>query len=116
LLEVKEKQRQMNFIMFKDYIKNDIQTFINLNEFAEIHNINGQNLSVLIDNDRLERRSKVEYEGIIVGDILYFASESSFIKQPKPGEMQRFDGIPCDVFDVRKDTGIYEIILKKNVS
>lgn len=100
----------------KDYIQSDINTFFNNDEFGEIHNIDGRLLSVLVDNDHLINRSKVEYEGVMAGDILYFINTSQFEKAPKIGDVQRFDNIICEVFDIRINSGTYEIILKKNVN
>lgn len=101
---------------FKDFIELDNATFFNENEFAETHNLDGRSVKVLVDNDRLQHRSKVEYEGVIVGDILYYVDSNDMPKIPKVDDMQRFDNAYCTVFDVRKDKGVYEIILKKNVS
>lgn len=107
----------VNNMNFKEMLKSDLSnTFINVNEFGEMHNIDGRLLSVVVDNDHLMKRSKVEYEGVIVGDILYFINASLYGKPPKVGEVQRFDNIICEVFDIRISSGVYEIILKKNGS
>ena len=101
---------------FKDLIASDRAIFFNPSEFGEVHKINGQDYTVIIDNDRLQHRSKKEFDGLIVGDTLYYIQADSFTKKPKPDEVQVFDGVACLVFDVREDFGVYEIILKKNVS
>jgi hypothetical protein len=101
---------------FKDQVVNDNSTvFMNTDEFAEMCTINGKEYLVLIDNDRLQHRSKVEYEGVAVGDTLYFIKADAFAKMPKVDDVQVFGGVPCTVFDVRPDNGMLEIILKKNV-
>jgi len=102
--------------MFKEYLNKDLDVFFNTDEFAEKCIVDGKEIDVIIDNDRLKERSKVEYEGVIVGDILYYTKSINFNKMPKPDSMQTFNGIPCMIFDVRHDNGMYEIILKKNVS
>lgn len=102
---------------FKETVKSDIaNVFFNLNEFAELHTINGRQLPVIVDNDRLQQRSKKEYDGLYVGDLLYFVSANDFGPPPKPDSIQLFDGKPYIVFDVRQDVGMYEIILKLNAS
>jgi hypothetical protein len=100
----------------KDYIDSDLITIFCMDEFAEEHTINGRKLPIILDNDRLMKRSKLEYDGITVGDILYFVRTSDYGVPPKPDEVQSFNNILCTVFDVRTDSGIYEVILKKNVS
>ncbi|WP_243129169.1 hypothetical protein [Hathewaya massiliensis] len=98
--------------MFKDEIKKDLSLFTNSNEFAEIHIINRRKVPIIIDNDRLQERSKKEYDGIIIGDILYFVALKDYGNQAiKPGEVQLFDGKPCNIVDVRYDMGMYEVIL-----
>ena len=100
---------------FKDQIALDRAVFTNVDEFGGSHKIDGVEIDITVDNDQLKHRSKVEYDGIVVGDILYFVEIEKFTQKPKPEDVQVFDGIPCIVFDVREDTGMYEIILKKNV-
>jgi hypothetical protein len=99
---------------FKELLQNDLNVFINIDEFGEQHTINKQRINIVIDNDRLKHRSKVEYEGVVVGDILYYAKASDFIKKPRVDQIQEFDGKQCMVFDVREDMGLLEIILKRN--
>ncbi|MHC1683689.1 MAG: hypothetical protein AB6733_12145 [Clostridiaceae bacterium] len=102
---------------FKEILENDLNNvFFNSSEFAEEHNIHGRLLNIVLDNEHLMKRSKVEYEGVTVGDILYFVNAKEYGKPPKIGEVQNFDNIPCVVFDIRIDSGVYEVILKKNVS
>ncbi|KNF08551.1 hypothetical protein CLPU_6c00370 [Gottschalkia purinilytica] len=100
---------------FKEQLSKDINdVFFNLNEFSEIHTIGRSQVEIIVDSDKLQDRSKKEYDGIHVGDILYFIKEEDLIKTPKPGDVQLFDNRPCVVFDIRKDKGLYEIILKLN--
>lgn len=100
---------------FKDLIQSDISViFLNLEEFAEPHIINGRILNIVIDNDHLQERSKKEYDGISVGEILYYVAVIDYGNPPAIDEYQAFDDRPMQVFDVRKDMGLYEIILKRN--
>ncbi|MCR4436165.1 MAG: hypothetical protein QHH06_10330 [Clostridiales bacterium] len=101
---------------FKDYINSDLSSFFNPDEFAEIHTIEGRELLVVVDNDRLSQRTQKEYEGIYVGDLLFFVSAADYGTRPKPGEVVRFDQVPYEVFDVKEGGGVYEIILKASES
>ncbi|KMT23004.1 hypothetical protein [Clostridium cylindrosporum] len=102
----------------KDFFQDDLDVMLNLEEFAEERNIDGTILNVVIDNDRLQERAKKEYEGIYVGDILYYAKVSDYkennMKKPKPDSIQSFNRKQYIVFDIREDNGLYEIILKYN--
>jgi hypothetical protein len=98
----------------KDVISQDLNIFFNNMEFAEPHNINGRVLNIVVDNDQLMFRSKKEYDGISVGEILYYVSAVDYGKAPTIEEIQIFDNRPMQVFDFREVDGIYEIILKRN--
>jgi hypothetical protein len=101
---------------FKDQIAQDLATFFSANEFDETHTIEGRELSVVVDNDRLSQRTQREYEGIYVGDLLFYVSAADYGTRPRPGEMLRFDKKPYIVFDVKEDCGMYEVILKASDS
>lgn len=100
--------------VFKDIIAQDMNIFMNSNEFAEPHIINGRTFNIVIDNDHLQERSKKEYDGISVGELLYFVAVNEYGNPPAVDEYQAFDNRPMRVFDVREDMGMYEIILKRN--
>lgn len=101
---------------FKDFLMKDLDNvFFNDDEFSEEHNINGKNMTVSIDNDRLMERSKKEFEGLSVGEILYFVKANDFGELPEQGTPQTFDGRMMSVFNAREDTGVYEIILNQNI-
>ena len=52
---------------FKDIIKRDVQqTFLNVDEFSEIHTVNGKPMAVQIDNNEQIEREK-SYSQHIVG-------------------------------------------------
>lgn len=100
---------------FKDLIKNDIDSvFLNSDEFAEPHKIDNRVLNVVVDNDKLIERSKKEFDGISVGEILYFVNALDFGELPEEGRTQMFDGRMMYVFSAREDEGMYEIILRQN--
>lgn len=97
-----------------DLISQDLGVFFHLDEFARPHVIDGRTLNIVVDNDRLMQRSKKEYDGISVGEILYYVSKEDYGERPEQGTPQIFDGKPMQVFDCREDEGIYEIILHQN--
>lgn len=99
---------------FKSQIQSDLDTFFNFDEFAEPHIINNRTLNIIVDNDRLMERSKKEFDGISVGEVLYFVKKSDFGERPEPSAPQIFDGKQMYVFDCREDNEVYEIILHQN--
>ncbi|HWQ29878.1 MAG TPA: hypothetical protein VN549_02720 [Negativicutes bacterium] len=101
---------------FKEIISADMAVFFNMGEFATVHNLGGRELPVIVDNDRLAQRTKKEYEGIYIGDLLFYVQSSIMGTRPKPGMFLEFDSIPYEVFDATEDSGVYEIILKASES
>lgn len=99
---------------FKDYIASDLSIFLNSAEFGETHRINGTNYTIIVDNDRLKERSKKEYDGITVGEILFFVAKDTFGSCPDPDAPILFDKRQMFVFDAREESGMYEIILYQN--
>ena len=106
--------------MFKEYVKQDIgNTFINQTEFASEVNINGAIVSVVEDKDQLLYRIKKDYDGLIVGDILFYISLEEYAKIPRVSqtptvnEAVSYNGRPCTITDVTAQDGVYEITLQK---
>ena len=61
---------------FKEQLEKDMDTiFFNLNEFAENHMIDGKEIPVVVDNDRIIELSlgkTTETRGIFTDDIMFF--------------------------------------------
>jgi hypothetical protein len=101
---------------FRELLEDDLNAvFFNEDEFAEPHTIDGVVINCMIDNDHLMKRSKKEYDGISVGELLIFVKKSDINKKFKQGMPIVFDGRPMSIFDIREDMGIYEIILSQNL-
>lgn len=105
----------MGILNFKEQLQKDINAFFNVNEFADSHNINGEIIDCIIDNERLIERSKKEYDGISVGEILLFAKVADINRELEQGMPIIFDRKQMYIFNIRKDMGIYEIILSQSL-
>lgn len=97
---------------FKNQLKKDLDTFFNFDEFAEEHLVNKRKLNIIIDNETLKERTRKEYEGIFVGEILYFVKAKDYGLPPKAEELHLLDGRQYKVFDINIENGVYEIILQ----
>lgn len=97
---------------FKNQLKKDLDTFFNFDEFAEEHIVNKRKLNIIIDNETLKERTRKEYEGIFVGEILYFVKAKDYGLPPKEEELHLLDGRQYKVFDINIENGVYEIILQ----
>lgn len=100
---------------FKDYLQQDMGTFFNPDEFGKTHKINGRDLTVVLDNERLVERTNKEFDGISVGELLYFVRASEYGEIPSINEAQKFGTRLMYVTDVKESDGVYEIILSQNM-
>ena len=105
--------------MFKEYITKDINNvFKNEKEFSETVTINGVSVVVNIDNDRLSQKTFNDFDGVVIGDILFFVSPDEFKKIPNVRKAPRvndaimFDNKPCIVTNVVDNMGMYEVTLQ----
>ena len=108
---------------FKDILAKDIDTFLNLKEFSEVHSINGVFLNCLIDDGVLrdnkagskdDAYSEKYRDGTYYGYETLYVKISDFGKAPTPGALLRIDDEKYFVGKVKEQIGIYEIEIKKN--
>ena len=100
---------------FKDQIALDLAVFFNIEENADSHNINGQNMPVVLDGDTLRRRqAKGEYG--YEGTMVIFVAQSDYGEEPAIGEILNLDGEIYRVTDVQSDQGVYSITIEANMS
>ena len=79
---------------FKDIIKRDVQqTFLNVDEFSEIHTVNGKPMAVQIDNNEQIEREK-RYSQPMDGTRLQGRQGNESRKaQKEPIQLSRSDSI-----------------------
>lgn len=107
---------------FKEQMQQDIRnTFMNLGEFAEIHMVNGKEMTVQIDsNEMLERekrykaRNGVYADGVFRKELLIYVTAEEFGKLPAVGRSLTLDGKNYIVSDAIDESGIYSLSLEAN--
>lgn len=107
---------------FKEQIASDNRTvFMNFDEFAETHRINGEEMLCLIDNNELidrERRYKYKHsmyaDGIYMKQLLIFVKAEDFGPLPAIGRAIRFDSKLYTISDSINEDGIYSLCLEAN--
>lgn len=103
---------------FKQTIQQDLKkTFLNLDEFAVEHNINGKQMPVVIDeNETTESAVKfIGYgSGIYKHRFNLFVSEIDFGSLPAVGDLVSVDNKKYVVSDATKDDGLYMLTLEAN--
>lgn len=103
---------------FKDIVKADVHNvFLNLEEFADTHTVNGTDMAVLIDNNEQierEKRNNQNMDGIFTNQRLIYVAASDFGSLPKQGSILTLDKRTFRVVDAIDEDGIYSITLEAN--
>lgn len=115
-----EKARAFEMRSFKDQLEKDFDsTFFNMNEFAELHNIDGKEVPVVVDNDTLlalNLGKNADSDGIFEDAKLFFILKKYLDSEPVIGQIMDFDGESYPIGNILEDFGGYTIILRGNES
>lgn len=107
---------------FKEQIAKDNRTvFMNIDEFGDIHNVNGKDMTVLIDNNELvDREKRYQYrhslyaDGVYLKELLIYVHAEDFGPLPSIGRIVTFDNKTYIVSDAINEDGIYSLCLEAN--
>lgn len=100
---------------FKEQIQQDLDTvFFNLDEFAELHRVEGAEITVVVDSDQLNKLKKGQILGLIEADMLLMGRTSDFPEDLEPGRLLNVDGRELIVVNSGKDMGLTEVALSQN--
>lgn len=103
---------------FKEQLEKDFDgTFFNLDEFAELHTIDGKEIPVVVDNEtliQLNMGKTVNSDGIFTDSIIIFVQKKYLDYEPVIGQVMDFDGVTYLVDNVLSDTGGYTVVLRGN--
>lgn len=98
---------------FKELVAQDIEkAFLNLEEFGELHLVNGLKMLIIMDgNEMIEREKRVKNhaEGTFRKQILFFVAAEEFGALPAIGREISVDGKKYRVMDAISESGIYSI-------
>ena len=105
---------------FKDILKQDIDnTFLNVYEFSDIHNVDGTDMPVQVDDNEIierEKKEKSHMDGIYVKQKLIYVKAKDFGVLPALERQIMLDGKRYFVSDATDESGIYAITLVGNRS
>ena len=105
---------------FKDFVQNDIEkVFINSNEFAAVHNLNGTQCHAvaegLTDKQHVEIMGQ-DVDGLIYDTIVVHVDKRDLPEVPEYGQIFRFNGRIMLVQSCEDDMGMLSIVLRGNNS
>lgn len=105
---------------FKDIIRADLDNvFMNTDEFAGLHNVNGKRMPVTVDNNELierAKKAKSNMDGIYTKTTLIFVKAKDFGQLPAVGASLVLDSKTYRVTDAMNEDGLYSIHLEANRS
>lgn len=105
---------------FKECIRSDVtDVFLNLDEFAVEHTINGRKMPAIVDNNELierEKKAKSDMDGVNVKQTLIYVRARDFGGLPPVGYMIILDGMRYIVTDAINEDGVYSITVEANRS
>lgn len=103
---------------FKDYLRDDIGTFLNPLEFADTHLVNGKEMTVQVDeNELLERdkaRTGTHQDGLYKSRRLIYVAKAEYGCRPAINTMLKLDGRTFKISDCTEEAGILAITLEAN--
>ncbi len=105
----------------KDRIESDNKrVFVNFKEFATLHSWGSKEILCVIDDDNIARQNctnilENSWENNLEETILY-VQDKEIGYRPTAREQVYFDGMDMVVVHCRDNMGIYEIMLRSNIS
>ena len=79
--------------------------FLELKDFAETHTLEGVEMDISVDNDRLDFLKAQGYSALIEADLMFFC-RSDEIARHTPGSLINYDGRECTVVNWTENKGI----------
>lgn len=99
---------------FKDFVRSDVKSvFINFDEFASNHSLNGVNTLCVIDRD-LTQAASSENEGVFLNNLTIYIDNLDIANRPVEGELFKVDGSFHLVKSVSDEEGILVIVCEAN--
>lgn len=103
---------------FKDQIKQDLSDiFLNLDEFADLHRIEGKEVPVVIDSDIMANLSKIgdnRIHGMDEADMVIMGKASDLPENLDPGRLLNLDGREVIVVTTTSEMGLVQIAVRQN--
>lgn len=105
---------------FKDVVAADAAAFLNLDEFGELHNVDGHDITVVIDEDTAHERSRQPLDlynaanGVFISNITLYVRLSDLGYHPVVGQHLRIDGKMYPIVSCGEDMGLLRIGLEVN--
>ena len=105
--------------VFKDLVKHDANNlFLNLEEFGDVHLVDGRSMTVMIDDSEQQQRSKAvldstDFEAVYDNRSLIYVRSDEYGALPSPGKVLNLDGHPYRITKATDEYGIYSFEIER---
>lgn len=107
---------------FKEQIASDNRiVFMNIDEFSDLHEINGKQIPAQVDSiEQINREKRYQFkhglyaDGVYLGETMVFVNAKDFGPLPSVNRTLMLDGKQYLVMDAIDEDGIYSISLNQN--
>ena len=103
----------------KSQVAADMALFLNTDEFADMHDIDGNQVAAIVDEDIIKQRSNRQggnFDGVYRGEVVLYVKAADLSRRPVRGQAIRLDGRLMLVDDCAESDGMLEISLEANES
>lgn len=101
--------------IFKNAVANDIHAvFINDDEFADYHFLNGNRVRCIVDTDITDAFKGGNVDGVFVNTCTIYVATSDIENRPVEGELLELDDKTYFVRKVGFEDGIFAIVVEAN--
>lgn len=101
---------------FKEMVQRDRKrVFLNMLEFGEEYNVEGNIIQIVVDNDELKRRQSGQDLSVTESAALFYAASEDLLKRRTAGETLTINGREHLIDDWQEDMGMATVILRENL-
>ncbi len=101
---------------FKEMVQRDRKrVFLNMLEFGEEYNVEGNIIQIVVDNDELKRRQSGQDLSVTESAALFYAASEDLPKRRTAGETLTINGREHLIDDWQEDMGMATVILRENL-
>lgn len=101
---------------FKDLLAADRAVFLNIDEFGETHEVEGNEIPAIVDEEILSESKNGEDLGLAAADFILNAKVEDLPPKRPAGETLNVDGKECTIIKWRVDYGMAVIYLAHQIS
>lgn len=100
---------------FRDFLQQDLNTFINPTEFGVPIKIEDETVLVVLDDEVMkERQLAKQIEGELhTEELLFYVRKIDLSFYPRPDNLVFFDNVRWQVVDIQEDEGMFTVTCER---